>query len=283
MSQESLRKFLYMDKRIIYLLMGIAIAVPMFFPIGLPVTVLKSTQDFYNEMEKLHPRDIVWVACEFSPSQTAEFQPVIMSIFKQCFDKDLRIVISAFSTQGPGLGMEWAKPMVEEYNAVYGVDYINIGYRASMSTIMDNARRDLIDAYSDRDAYQTPLQSFPIMADLTKASDISMVIIFTGGSPGCGEYISNWQTTGDVMNMITVASAVQIPVENVLYQAGMLQGMIGGMSGAAAYEKLTGRLGAATQGLDSQGLGHLVIIVLIIIGNIAYFWLKRLEEQAKVL
>ncbi|MCL2497073.1 MAG: hypothetical protein FWF06_00485, partial [Symbiobacteriaceae bacterium] len=67
------------------------------------------------------------------------------------------------------------------------------------------------------------------------------------------------------------------------YQAGMLQGMIGGMSGAAAYEKLTGRLGAATQGLDSQGLGHLVIIVLIIIGNIAYFWLKRLEEQAKVL
>jgi len=272
-----------MDKRIVYLLMALAIAIPMFMPLGLPVRIPKSAQDFYDEIEKLNERDIVWIAAEINPANQAEFEPAIKAIFRHCLSKNLRIAVAAFYPQGANLAATWSADLVAEFGAVYGVDYINLGPRPSTSqdSIMDNARRDIIDAYSDRDNYGNPLSSYQIMADLQKASDVSLAVIFTQGSPGCAEYIANWQSTGDLMHMITVAAAVQIPVENPRYQAGMLQGMLGGMTGGAAYEKLIGHLGSATKGLDSQGLGHLLIVVLLIVGNACYFILKNLDEKAK--
>lgn len=59
------------------------------------------------------------------------------------------------------------------------------------------------------------------------------------------------------------------------FQSGLLVGNIGGLGGAAYLEKMHGELGAATGGMDSQSLGHIIIIIFIILGNIGYFGAKR--------
>ena len=53
--------------------------------------------------------------------------------------------------------------------------------------------------------------------------------------------------------------------------AGQLEGLLGGLSGAAEYEKLIGVPGTATIGMDAQSIAHILIILLIALGNIAYF------------
>ena len=56
---------------------------------------------------------------------------------------------------------------------------------------------------------------------------------------------------------------------------------MGGMKGAAEYESLvkqqfgiTGRM-RAMEGMGSQSAGHLLIMLFVILGNIAYFVNKR--------
>ena len=60
-------------------------------------------------------------------------------------------------------------------------------------------------------------------------------------------------------------------------QSGQLTGLLAGMKGGAEYEVLVQKAGyskaymPAVAAMDSQSLAHVVIMLLVIIGNIAYF------------
>jgi hypothetical protein len=64
-------------------------------------------------------------------------------------------------------------------------------------------------------------------------------------------------------------------------RSGQLSGMMAGMKGAAEYEELvtekyqTGGRRRATEGMASQSAAHLLMMVFVIIGNIAYFAGRR--------
>jgi hypothetical protein len=52
-------------------------------------------------------------------------------------------------------------------------------------------------------------------------------------------------------------------------------GLIGGLKGAAEYERLIDDFGDARRGMDAQSLVHLIIVMLVIVGNAALFISKR--------
>ncbi|MCJ7507431.1 MAG: hypothetical protein MUO85_01715, partial [candidate division Zixibacteria bacterium] len=58
-------------------------------------------------------------------------------------------------------------------------------------------------------------------------------------------------------------------------QTKQLVGLLGGMKGAAEYEKLSKNYGRAMVGMDPQSIIHLLIIFFIVIGNIGYFVTKK--------
>ena len=57
---------------------------------------------------------------------------------------------------------------------------------------------------------------------------------------------------------------------------------MGGMKGAAEYELLVNAPGAAVQGMDAQSLGHIVILVFIILGNLGYFFGTKGQEISRL-
>ncbi len=61
------------------------------------------------------------------------------------------------------------------------------------------------------------------------------------------------------------------PQSEPYYQAGQIKGLMSGTRSAAEYEVRAGRPGRAAAGMDAQSLGHLVIILAIGLGNLAYF------------
>jgi hypothetical protein len=76
---------------------------------------------------------------------------------------------------------------------------------------------------------------------------------------------------------VTAVSAPSImPYVNEQKQ---LTGLLGGMKAAAEYEALIKIPGSATQGMDAQSLAHLIIIILILIGNINYFYNRKIQEE----
>jgi len=64
-----------------------------------------------------------------------------------------------------------------------------------------------------------------------------------------------------------------------LLRSGQINGLIGGLRGAAEYETLIGQKGKAIAGMDAQSATHFAIIVLVIICNLFYFSMRR---QAKL-
>ncbi|MDD3733041.1 MAG: hypothetical protein PHU88_11775, partial [candidate division Zixibacteria bacterium] len=74
-------------------------------------------------------------------------------------------------------------------------------------------------------------------------------------------------------------TAVMAPKFYAFVSAGQMTGLLGGMKGAAEYEKLLGRPARATSGMDAQSLLHLLIIALVIAGNVGYF--VNLHQKGK--
>jgi hypothetical protein len=51
------------------------------------------------------------------------------------------------------------------------------------------------------------------------------------------------------------------------------------MKGAAEYEQMVGVTGLGKRGMDSQSIAHLVILLFIVVGNIAYFSTKLMKKE----
>jgi hypothetical protein len=57
--------------------------------------------------------------------------------------------------------------------------------------------------------------------------------------------------------------------------SGQLLGLIGGMKGAAEYERLMSISGDARRGMDAQSMVHVIIVLLVVLGNVALFASRR--------
>jgi hypothetical protein len=62
---------------------------------------------------------------------------------------------------------------------------------------------------------------------------------------------------------------------------GKLSGLIGGLKGAAEYEKLVGEPGLGTAGMASQSWAHVAIILFVILGNIAHAARRRAARAGR--
>ena len=121
--------------------------------------------------------------------------------------------------------------------------------------------------------------------------DYDFVISFSAGAPGSKEWVqfagdqSISACDGKKIKVSTGVTAVQV-TELLPYVSdssdAQLTGILAGLSGAASYETLTGFegefAGKASQRMNAQSFAHILIILFIIIGNIAYFILNRRES-----
>ena len=66
-------------------------------------------------------------------------------------------------------------------------------------------------------------------------------------------------------------TAVSAPRFYPLIDTGQINGLLGGLRGAAEYEILLNREGKAIAGMDAQSATHFLIIFLIVVCNLFYF------------
>jgi hypothetical protein len=111
---------------------------------------------------------------------------------------------------------------------------------------------------------------YPIMQGITTAADFVLVAEFATGIPGPSEWIKQVGTRYEVPLAIGVVT-VMGPQTTPYYQAGQIVGLLSGLKSAAEYEMAMKAPGLATAAMDAQSIDHLVIVLFIILGNVAYF------------
>jgi hypothetical protein len=279
---ERLQNF---DRRWLFLAMGLAIIVPLLFPIGLPIKPGPMTKAAYNAVEELKPGDVVLISLDLDPASTPELEPFYRSVVLQLKRKGVKIVVVSTWYQSPPLMERWIREAIDAPLAPTGtegysgppdraykknVDYVYLGFREGKQAVITNMGGDLRKVFDGRAADGTPLDQIPMMQGIKQLKDFKLSVLISAGFPGAKEYVQYVQSRYK-LPMVAACTAVSTTDLSPYFQAGQLLGLVGGLSAVAEYETLVGKAGTALQGTDVLNVGHGVVILAIIFGNIIYF------------
>jgi len=275
-------RILGLDRRWIFLLVLIAVVLPTLFPIGLPTTTTDSTRRAFDYIESLKPGDVVWLSFDYGPSSAPENDPMAEGLMRQCFVKHVRVIVSALYPLG-GLALannSLARVVAEFPNLKYGEDYVNLGYKDGAAAVMRQLGESIGGAFPT-DVNGKPIAEIPMMQGVHDLHQVKLV--FTAATGIIGEW---WitQVHAQIGTPVIIGpTAVSAPKYFAYLNAGQLVGMLGGMKGAAEYEKLLqvshpelATLYRSTphftgaKGMDAQAVAHALIILFIVVGNFAY-------------
>ncbi len=265
-----------LDRRIIFVLILLAVVLPLLFPLGFKIEVSEPVQGFYDAIEELAPGSIVLVSSEYDPSTMPEVYPMNEALARHCFAKDLRIVGMGLWPQGIPLNQASMEQAAEEYGKEYGVDYINLGYKVGGIVVISAAAENIPTTFP-QDYAGRPIEEFKIMEGIKNFDNVDLIVSLSAGDPGTRQWvmIAQGRYGKKVASGVTAVSA---PAFYPYLNSGQLEGLIGGMKGAAEYETLLKESGLGTQGMDAQSIAHGVIIFFIILANVFYIVGKRKKK-----
>jgi hypothetical protein len=271
------------ERRIVFLFVGVALLVPFFMQFALPLPVSPEVQEVYDALEQLEPGAKVLASFDFDPPSAPELQPMANAFMKYAFEKDLKVIIMGLWPQGPQQANQAVEAAFADAPALrdrvqYGRDYVNLGYQAGNEFVILRMGQKF-KAMFPSDLYNTPYDSIPLLKNVTNFSNIDFSLNFSAGRPGTQEWV---QFAADRFGLKMGAgnTAVQAPMIYPFLNTGQLTGLMGGMTGAAEFELLVSKPDKATTYLLSQSFAHVVVILFIIIGNVA-FLRERIDQREK--
>lgn len=258
------------DRRIIYTILLIVCFIPMASPLGIPLQVNKTTQTVYDSIEAMDPAtDKVLFVMDYSVGGQADVHPQAVAVAKHLAKKGIPTVMVAFVIGGD----MFAEQIIDELGDkwVYGTTVVDLGYMAGMETAVKGFCEDPKNSFV-KDQRGNIVADLPIMQSIEKIQDFSYIIDYQTGNPGYQEFLRQLP-----QGMRYAAGIVTVSVPNVIpyVNSGQLAGLLQGLRGAAEYEVLLKEPGEGAARMDAQSMGHLVIILFIIVGNVAYFFTKK--------
>ena len=257
------------DRRWIFVVIGLAVLLPLFFPLGLPIRATNATQLVYDAVDDLEPNSKVLVSFEYGPSTKPEIHPMAIGILRHLFTNNQKVYVTCLWPDGQFMAEDALTEIAEqEFGLTYGEDYVLLGFRPGNEAVVKGIVSNLRKLYTT-DARGTLVDQIPMMANVNKVKDFDFIFSASAGYPGTIEWV---QYAADPTGVPMSTGTTSIQVNDVMpyVQSGQVKGILAGMPGAAEYEALIGSPGIGTSVMDAQSIAHLVIVIFIVFGNITY-------------
>jgi hypothetical protein len=266
------------DRRYLYLLVFIVVSIPLLYPLTLPIPIGEHARRFYDRIESLSAGDIVIVSFDYGPSTRPENYPQSAGALFHAKERGCKIVALAFWSSGAPIGEELLMglygsdfPDVPEY----GTEVVYLGYVPGNEVGMQTFADDTATA-KGIDHYGNNVPSLPLMQECQSAADFAVWIEIASGTPGeqqVIQFVQGRHGGPSAVPILVGATAVSVPGIMPFYPT-QIYGILNGLAGAGEYEFLLnvnyGYPYAQGPSLDAQSLGHVLILVFIVIGNISY-------------
>ena len=275
--EDMILKFGSVDRRFIFLLIGLAVFIPLLRPIDLPIRTTPTTEKVYNAIDAIPANSKVLMSFDYGPSTKPEIHPMTLGVMRQLFRKDHQIYITCLWPDGLYMALDALEEINKEFELVEYEDYVLLGFRPGNEAIVKGLASDLRKVYTV-DSKGTMLADIPMMDGVNNLKDFQFIFTGSAGYPGTFEWV---QYGGDPTGVPLSSGTTSIQVNEVMpyVQSGQVRGILAGMPGAAEYEKLIGTPGIAIKGMAAQSFAHLVIVFFIVLGNLAYFITERRERK----
>ncbi len=270
-----------LDRRWVFLLMGVAVSIPILLQLSFPEKVSQLSRDAFNEVEKIKPGDKVLLSFDFDPSSAGELTPMATAFTYHCAKRGAKLYFMALWPVGPQMVEESITKVIKSDfpNMVYGTDYVNLGYKSGNEGVIKVIVTDLKKLYST-DHRGAGINSIPMMEGVSSVQDMDLVLSVSAGYSGAKEWVQYAKTAfPDKITFVAGCTGVQAP-PLLPYIPNQMPGLVAAIKGAAEYETLLvehynlsdlPKYKEAMRRMGSQLIAHLLMVGLIVIGNAVYF------------
>lgn len=302
---ESIQRAQLVDRRVVYVALALALAVPFLVEYTLPIYPDTYTRMFFNTIEQIandpvEREKVVLVLSQWGPGSDGENGPQLQVLFRHLLRQRLKFILLSTADDPVGLALaelrlQWA--MEDEQRRaqrlgepvpewVYGTDYMNFGFQPS--PIFEPLARPVVletrALFREDYVYKKPLtdENFPLLRSFHGVADIALFMIVSHTDEAkavCG--IVQRQVPD-----LKVAEATMGIVANDLYpyvKSGQLSGLLNSARAATEYLYLLDPADTTTSPNDnSMSLGKMFLLVMVLLGNVALLITRRAEAAGRL-
>jgi hypothetical protein len=272
-------KMLRIDRRIIFLLIGLCTLLPLLYPVGLAIRISPDVRAVHSYIESLPEGSVFLLSLDFDPASKPELYPQAVALLRHAFSRNLRVIGMTLWVTGTGMADEVITRIAKETGKVSGTDYVFLGWSPGAGAVILNMGQDLYKAFPS-DYYNRPTKDLPVLKGVQSLRDVNYVISLAAGNPG----VEVWYVYGKDKYNFELAGGCTGVIAPGLYpflRSGQINGLIGGLRGAAEYEVLISKKGRAVAGMDAQSATHFAIIALVLLCNTFYLVIRVSDRTRK--
>jgi hypothetical protein len=273
-------RMLRIDRRIIFLIIGLCTLLPLLYPVGLAIKVSPEVRAVYEYIDGLPEGSVFLLSMDFDPASKPELYPQAVALLRHAFRKNLRVIGMTLWVTGTGMADQAITKVAADMGKQNGKDYVFLGWSPGVGSLIITMGQDLYKAFPS-DYYNKPTKDLPVLAGVQNLRDVNYVISLAAGTAG----IETWYVFGKDKYKFELAggcTGVIAPGLYPLLRSGQLNGLIGGLRGAAEYEVLIDQKERAVAGMDAQSATHFAIIALVLLCNTFYLFIRTSRKQRTV-
>ncbi|UJS16406.1 MAG: hypothetical protein L3J17_10820 [Candidatus Jettenia sp.] len=267
-----MERFLRIDRRFIFAIITVAVIISLILQFELPVPESEPVRRIYEKVESLPKGSHIMIAFDYDPSSKEELQPMAIAFLHHCFSRDLKVIGMTHYTGASGLAEQAMNLVAKEYQKKYGEDYVFLGYKPGGASLIINMGENLYSAFP-KDFYGNDTTTLPALQGIDSLRNIDYLLDIAAGTT-----IETWLVYGKEKYKFELGAgctAVMGPDMYPFLQSKQLNGLLGGLKGAAEYEALINKKSFAVSGMRPQSVVHMLIILFVIFGNVVYFASRR--------
>ncbi|MBT5077334.1 MAG: hypothetical protein HOM61_00290, partial [Candidatus Marinimicrobia bacterium] len=227
-----------MDRRFIFLLVGLSVLLPKLYPdfFTLPIKASSHSQRVFDEIDALKEDSKILVSFEYGPSTKPEIHPSAIALLNHLFSKDIKVYAVALWPDGNFMATEAFSQVADKFGKIYGVDYVNLGYKPGGEAVVKGLASDIRTMYTV-DLLGNDIDSIEMMKDVTNLLDLDFIFSLSAGYPGSKEWV---QFACDPLGIPMSTGCTSIQVTDIIpyVENDQIKGILSGMPGAAEYEQL---------------------------------------------
>jgi len=257
-----------------YCFLGLAVVgvVTMLLNIRPEIRPSDESRRMFEYIDSLPEGSVLLISFDHEASSLPEIRPLAVALLRHAFSRDCRLIGIALLAEGTGIGYGLMNQVAAEYGKQYGRDYVYLGFKPQYVAAILSMGESIPETFPEDYAGRSWAE-LPMLAGIVNYDDIAGVVSIADGS-----MVTHWVEYGNGRYGVTVSAfvaAAMVTTYDPYLASGQMHAMVGGLRGAAEYEKLIGRGGSGARGMLAQTSMHLYVILLVLLGNVVYFRGRR--------
>ncbi len=232
------------------------------------------------------PDAVALVSFDYSTATQGEMQPLAEDIIGRLRGQGMRLIFVSLEPEGAALAQHTLEQTLAERGETYGTDMLNLGYiPGQVAGIRElvTGRKQLSAVADFKEGLTFGAPERAAWTGIDNLGQVDVVITLSDNPATARWWIEQMATATPPDDgeryLLAATSAVADPFLRPYLDSHQLDGLISGINGAAAIEAGRKNFGPARQILDSQGIAHLLIVILIALGTMVG-WMPTVEKKA---